>query len=70
MALKLHNCIMFFPRANSELPMKYRNVNNLEKFRRFAMSKGAIYFNVYDKDTRSYNTRIWIPENFPSNVAT
>ena len=54
----LYTCIVFFDHESFKQPHKYRNVNNLEKFKLFAFQKGAVYFNVYSKKTREFIKRI------------
>lgn len=61
MALKNYNCIVFFlwdkNRNPIHPPLKYRKVNNIEKFARFIQDKWpqAYYFNYYDRDEHGAN---------------
>ncbi len=60
--MKLYTVIAF--RCQGDLaPLKYRNVNNLEKCRRFLETKGVLFFNAYDKATREYAGRIYVKTN-------
>lgn len=59
MAHKLYTCIVFFY-LNSKPPLKYRNVNNLDRFNTFAESRGGYYFNVYEKVTRRFVKRVYV----------
>ena len=56
----LYTCIVFFTRKNSLMPHKYRNVNNIARFEKFARKLGASYFNVYSKRTAEFIQRIYV----------
>ncbi len=66
MGLTLYTCIAF-AHGKEHMPCKYRNVNNIEKFREWAKNKGFIYFNVYKKGSKEKGYKVWIEENFPRN---
>lgn len=75
MAKQLYTCQMWFPTIDDKKAREYKNVSNLARFKRFAASKGAIYFNTYEKPPKGspngtrgiYVGRTWIEENFPRN---
>ena len=58
--MKLYTCIIFFNPISGIQPKKYRNINNPKKFARFAGAIGGIYFNVYLKENRRFQERIYI----------
>jgi hypothetical protein len=59
--MKLYTCILF---CNASTPggglivKKYRNINNLERFKDFAKTINGNYFNVYDKKTKVFIQQI------------
>lgn len=55
----LYTCIIFFE-DKAKQPAKYRNIKNLEKFKTFANSVYAHYFNVYEKQTKNYIKRVYL----------
>jgi len=59
--------ICFYPGDPSGFgkPCKY-HVRNFSTFLIFAMRKGFLYYNIYNK-RGEYIARTWIKENFPSN---
>ena len=54
-----YTAIIFFMPAQEITPRKYRNIHNIENFKRFAADCGAYYFNYYDKATKQYKGRIY-----------
>lgn len=58
--MKLYTCICFCNVHNGGefCVKKYRNINNLDKFKDFAKSINCEYFNVYDKKTKLFIRRI------------
>ena len=60
MAKQIFTCIIFFPTAIKPGPSKYRNITDLDKFKRFAANRDAIYMNVYDKLTKQFIEQIKI----------
>jgi hypothetical protein len=54
-----YTAIIFFMPAQEITPRKYRNIHNIENFKRFAADCGAYYFNYYDKVTKQYKGRIY-----------
>jgi len=60
MAKQLYTCIMFFPQSIKPRLSKYRNITDLDKFKRFAANRDAIYMNVYDKLTKQFIEQIKI----------
>ena len=60
---KLFTAICFFNPKLAAAPLKYRNINNVQKFVAFAAGKGVMYFNVYGKETKNFIQRIWIEQN-------
>lgn len=77
MAKQLYTCIAFFPTLTESPagPQKFRNVNSLVRFEKFALKKGFIYYNIYLKPPKwapvgakgEFVRKVWIPENFPRN---
>lgn len=55
-----YTAICFFSIELNKLPLKYRNINNLDKFEAFARQKGIRYINYYDKKTKQYSHRKWL----------
>lgn len=60
MPKQLFTCIIFFPPTIKPGPSKYRNITDLDKFKRFAANKDAVYMNVYDKLTKKFIEQIKI----------
>ncbi|TDO28423.1 hypothetical protein BC659_0488 [Sediminibacterium goheungense] len=56
---KLFTCIVFFPDELARRPRKYRNINNISRFERFAEKEEALYFNVYSKKTNEFIQRVY-----------
>ncbi len=57
-----YNCIVITdPQpVTGNTALKYRNVTNLERFKAFAEKfPGRKYINVYDKQTKAYQGRIY-----------
>lgn len=61
-----YTAICFYPSISERVPEKFR-FRKVEKFFPFALRKGFIYFNVYNRRTKEYLHRVWINENFPRN---
>jgi hypothetical protein len=61
-----YTAIVFFRSTDKMRPRKYRNINNLQSFKQFVIDKvsGAIYYNLYDKATKSFIKKEWIESNF------
>lgn len=53
-----YTIILFFPDEAERTPAKYRNINNIANFRRFADTTGAKYMNVYNKQTKAFIEQI------------
>lgn len=60
---KLLTAICFFSPKEDRHPLKYRNINNVEKFIKFVEPKGVLYINFYNKETREFVNRHWIKEH-------
>jgi hypothetical protein len=60
-----YNAIIFFRDTENRRPQKYHNINNIEKFYQFVLTKkpGAIYFNLYFKKSKEFSHKVWIEEN-------
>ena len=56
---KLYSATIFFT-ENRLRPRKYRNINNKEKFAKFAKNSQAIYINWYDQKTKIFENRQWL----------
>jgi len=54
--------IVFFKKELEKTPFKYRNIKDIESFKRFLLKKheNAIYFNLYNKGTKDFYGRVWI----------
>jgi hypothetical protein len=65
-----YTAIVFFKGNLKKTPLKYRNINNLEKFMSFVRDKwtDAIYYNLYDKKTKEFVRRQWL-NSFPFSDA-
>ncbi len=55
-----YTAIIFFNKEKNEDPRKYRNINNLDNFNRFAANLGAWYYNLYDRATKQYKGRHYL----------
>ena len=53
--MKVYTCILF---CKDNQVKKYRNINNLERFKDFANTINGNYFNVYDKKTKLFIQQI------------
>ncbi len=53
---------MFFHYKTDQKPMKYRKIYNKDKFEQFAISKGALYINYYDRETKQFDGRVWLTD--------
>jgi len=60
---KLYTAICFFSPKEEKPPLKYRNINNLEKFIQYMETKGVLYANFYGKDTKLFIERRWLKEH-------
>jgi hypothetical protein len=58
--MEYYTAIIFFPDEKQIQPRKYRNINNMDNFMRFAQGQGAMYINLYFKKTKAFYCRIWI----------
>jgi hypothetical protein len=54
-----YTAIIFFYNDQEIAPRKYRNILNIEIFKRFAATSGGFYFNYYDKVTKQFKGRIY-----------
>lgn len=59
---QLFTGIIFYPAASQKRPRKYRNINNVSNFLKFALKTGGWYVNLYDKETRLYCGRKYLTE--------
>lgn len=59
---QLFTGIIFYPAASQKRPRKYRNINNVPNFLKFALKTGGWYVNLYDKETRLYCGRKYLIE--------
>lgn len=59
---KLMTGICFFSPKDDKLPLKYRNINNEQKFINYVKEKGVMYVNFYSKETKEFIKRVWIQE--------
>ena len=62
MRKKIFTAICFFHVREQKQPLKYRNIVNKEKFCSWIATKGVIYVNWYDKETKQYDGRQWIQQ--------
>lgn len=60
---KLLTAICFFSSKEDRLPLKYRNINNEEKFINYVRNKGVLYVNFYSKETKEFIKRTWLKEH-------
>lgn len=60
--MKLLTGIIFYkPELNQE-PKKYRNINNVPNFLKFALKSGGWYVNLYCKRTKKFEAREYVTE--------
>ena len=55
--MKLYTAIIFFKPDTGIQPRKYRNINNVPNFLKFALKSAGWYVNLYDKKTRQFEAR-------------
>lgn len=60
--------ICFYPRKLERSPEKF-HFRSLARFTKFATTKGFVEFNQYEKKSRNFIKKYWIPANFPRNTA-
>jgi hypothetical protein len=58
--MEYYTAIIFFPIEKEIEPRKYRNINDVPNFMRFAQREGATYINLYFKKTKAFYCRIWL----------
>lgn len=60
--------IIFF---SDRSPAKYRNLQNLNSFKKFVLSRyaSAMYYNLYDKKTKAYFGREYLKNYNQANSA-
>ena len=58
--------IIFF---SDRSPAKYRNLQNLNSFKKFVLGRypSAMYYNLYDKKTKAYNSREYLKDYNQAN---
>jgi hypothetical protein len=49
-----------FYKFNSQPPLKYRNIKNIDKFEAFIIQRGVWYVNYYDKKTKAFIERKYL----------
>lgn len=59
---RLFTGIIFFPPETQIPPRKYRNINNVQNFLKFALKSGGWYVNLYDKVSRKFEARKYVTE--------
>ena len=59
---RLFTGIIFFKPETGLPPRKYRNINNIENFLKFALKSGGWYVNLYDKVSRQFEARKYVTE--------
>jgi hypothetical protein len=59
-----YTAIVFFHPEQNKRPFKYRNINREDNFKDFCKTnvklEGALYFNLYSKETKEFIKRVWI----------
>lgn len=61
---KLFTAIIFFKPERELKPRKYRNINNLENFLKFAEKSGGWYVNLYCKRSAKFEARKYLKNDF------
>lgn len=62
--MKLLTAIIFFKPETGITPRKYRNINNVQNFLKFATKSGGWYVNLYCKTTRKFEAQEQLTEAF------
>ena len=57
---KLFTGIIFYKPDTGITPRKYRNINNVENFLKFALKSGGWYVNIYDKRSAKFEARRYL----------
>ena len=57
---KLYTAIVFFYPNSNIKPRKYRNINNIENFLKFAKNEGGWYVNLYCKLSAKFEARKYL----------
>ena len=60
--MKLYTAIIFFKTESGIMPRKYRNINNVPNFLKFALKSGGWYVNLYDKRSKEFEVREYLTE--------
>jgi len=60
--MRLFTGIIFFDPKSNIPPRKYRNINNVQNFLKFALKSGGWYVNLYDKVSRKFEARMYVTE--------
>lgn len=63
MKKQLLTAICFYHVNDGRNPHKYRNISGIDKFMIFAKTKGFLYVNFYDKETKNFIERRWVNDN-------
>lgn len=58
----LKTAIIFFKPEKGMRPRKYRNIQNVENFAKFALKSGGWYINLYDKESKKFEGRKYVTE--------
>lgn len=58
--MEYYTAIIFFSEEKNIQPRKYRNINNLDNFMRFADKQGGLYVNFYFKKNKAFYCRLWL----------
>ena len=53
----LYSAIVFMD--NNLAVRKYRNINNIDNFTKFCEKIGALYYNLYEKESKKFIKRIY-----------
>jgi hypothetical protein len=61
MGKMIYTAIVFM--ADKSPPRKYHNVQNLISFANFCKTINAHYFNLYEKSSKKYKSRIYLEMN-------
>jgi len=60
--MEYYTAIVFFKKELQKDPCKYRNIKDIENFKRFVLKKfnDVMYFNLYTKKDREFYGRVWV----------
>lgn len=58
--MEYYNAIIFFSPEKNITPRKYRNINNMISFKKFALKEGGLYINFYHKKTKDFFCRMYV----------